>query len=150
MFRFQAFEDVLIGELIPAIDANFRTLADRNNRAMAGLSMGSMQTMQIGLKHLDKFSHLGVFSLPPIGSFDVETSYGGVFQDADAFNERVRLLWLGAGTAEERFVSAVRDIDGKLTDAGISHVVFESEGTSHEWQTWRRSLYDFAPRLFRN
>jgi enterochelin esterase family protein len=58
-------------------------------------------------------------------------------------------LWFGAGTAEERFASAVRDIDGKLTEAGISHVVFESEGTSHEWQTWRRSLHDFAPRLFR-
>jgi enterochelin esterase family protein len=149
MFRFQAFEDVLIGELIPAIDANFRTLADRENRAMAGLSMGSMQAMQIGLKHLDTFSHLGVFSLPPIREFDVETSYGGVFRDAKGFNERVRPLWLGAGTAEERFAAAVRDIDGKLTEAGIAHVVFESEGTSHEWQTWRRSLYDFAPRLFR-
>jgi enterochelin esterase-like enzyme len=148
-FRFQAFEDVLIGELVPAIDANFRTLADRDHRAMAGLSMGSMQTMQIGLAHLDKFSHLGVFSLPPIREFDIQTSYGGAFQDAQAFNDRVHLLWFGAGTAEERFASAVRDIDGKLTEAGISHVVFESEGTSHEWQTWRRSLHDFAPRLFR-
>jgi enterochelin esterase family protein len=146
---FRVFEEVLTGELIPAVDREFRTKADRQHRAMAGLSMGAMQTMRIGLKHLDLFSHLGVFSLPPTGSFNKETSYDGVLRDAAAFNEQVKLLWFGAGSAEERFAAAVRDLHASLTDAGIQHIVFESPGTSHEWQTWRRSLYDFAPHLFR-
>ncbi len=147
-FDYRAFEDVLVGELIPAIDRHFRTFADPEHRAMAGLSMGAMQTFQIGLSHLDTFSNIGVFSLPPIDEFDVKTSYDGVFRDAPTFNRKVRLLWLGAGTAEQRFVLAIREIDKQLTDAGIEHVSFESEETSHEWQTWRRSLRNFAPRLF--
>ena len=111
-FDFRTFEDVLVNELIPEIDAHFRTLADRDHRAMAGLSMGAMQTFQIGLKHLDTFSHIGIFSLPPIGTFDTGSSHDGVFRDAAAFNARVHLLWLGAGTAEDRFVTALRDMVG--------------------------------------
>jgi enterochelin esterase family protein len=80
----------------------------------------------------------------------VTTSYHGAFRDAAAFNKKVRLMWLGAGTAEERFAAGVRAMHGTLDKAGVEHVVFESKGTSHEWQTWRRSLHDFAPRLFRD
>jgi enterochelin esterase family protein len=148
-FDFSGFEAVLLGELIPKVDASYRTLADREHRALAGLSMGSMQAMQIGLAHTDTFAWIGAFSLPPIGQFNVDTSYGGAFREPAAFNAKMRLLWLGAGTAEERFAAAVRAIHEALERTGVAHVVFESQGTSHEWQTWRRSLLDFAPRLFR-
>ncbi len=148
MFNFQGFENVLLNDLIPKIDATYRTLADRDHRAMAGLSMGGMQTLQIGLRHLDGFAYLGSFSGPPLSGFDLKTAYNGVFTDAAAFNSKVRLFWLGAGSAEERFATAIKQMHEALEQAGIHHVVFESPGTAHEWQTWRRSLYDFAPRLF--
>jgi enterochelin esterase family protein len=148
-FDFSGFEAVLMGELIPKVDATYRTLADREHRALAGLSMGSMQALQIGLAHTDTFASIGAFSLPPIGQFHVDTSYGGAFRDPAAFNAKMRLLWFGAGTAEERFAAALRAIHEALEKAGVQHVVFESKGTSHEWQTWRRSLHEFVPRLFR-
>ena len=117
---------------------------------MAGLSMGGMQTLQITLNHLNQFSAIGSFSGPPLAGFDVKSSYNGVFTDATAFNQKVRLLWLGAGSAEERFAASVKQMGEALKQAGIQPVVFESPGTAHEWQTWRRSLYDFVPRLFRD
>jgi enterochelin esterase family protein len=149
-FDFRAFEEVLIGELIPKIDRTYRTYADRDHRALAGLSMGGMQALQIGLHHLDLFASIGSFSGPPLGGFDVATSYNGVFRDAPALNEKVRLLWLGTGTAEGRFTAAVTGMHSALHKSGIHPVLYESRGTAHEWQTWRRCLHDFARRLFRD
>jgi enterochelin esterase-like enzyme len=149
-FDFRGFEEVLLNELIPKVDATYRTIADRDHRAMAGLSMGGMQTLQIAPSHLDIFSYIGSFSGPPLNGFDPATSYNSAFKDAAAFNSKARLLWLGAGSGEERFATAIKSMHTKLDAAGIKHVVFESPGTAHEWQTWRRSLYDFAPRLFRD
>ena len=148
-FNFQGFEDVVLQDLIPKIDAAYRTLTDRDHRAMAGLSMGGVQTLQIALHHLDRFSYIGSFSGLSMAGFDLKTSYNGVFADAASFNKKVHLFWLGAGSVEERAATAVKKMDEALYAAGIRHVVFESPGTSHEWQTWRRSLHDFAPRLFR-
>lgn len=143
-----AFEDVLLGDLIPFIDRTYRTRADRNHRAMAGLSMGGRQTLEITLTHLDRFSHIGAFSSPAGGQFEPGSAYGGVFRDTSGFNSRVRLLWLGAGTAEPRFHERAKEMHSSLQKAGIRSVFFESPGTAHEWQTWRRALHDFAPRLF--
>jgi enterochelin esterase family protein len=148
LINFQDFENVVLNDLIPSIDAAYRTLDNRDHRAMAGLSMGGMQTLHIALRHLDKFAYIGSFSGPPLSGFDLMTSYDGVFADAAVFNRKVRLLWLGAGSAEERFATAIQNMHEALNQAGIRHVIFESPGTAHEWQTWRRSLYDFAPRLF--
>lgn len=145
-----AFEDVMLKELIPLIDSTYRTLADRKNRAMAGLSMGSGQTLNLTLRHLDKFAWIGGMSGPPRQGFDVATAYDGVFKDAAAFNKKVSLLWLGAGTAEERIHSSAFAVHESLDKAGIKNVFYSSPGTDHEWQTWRRSLHDFAPRLFRD
>jgi enterochelin esterase-like enzyme len=147
-FDFSAFESVLIGELIPKIDATYRTLADREHRALAGLSMGGMQALQIGLAHLDEFASIGGFSAPPFGKIDVATSYKGVFRDTEAFNKKVHLLWLGAGSAEDRFAAWMKEAHAALEIAGIRHVVYVSDGTSHEWQTWRRCLREFAPLVF--
>ncbi|MFO0848352.1 MAG: alpha/beta hydrolase-fold protein [Gemmataceae bacterium] len=147
-FDFRPFAEVLTAELIPTVDAAYRTLADRDHRALAGLSMGGMQALQIGLADLDRFAWVGAFSAPPGPKFDVGTAYNGAFRDAAGFNAKVRLLWLGAGSAEEWFAAGVKTMHTALDKAGVKHVTFESPGTSHEWQTWRRSLHDFAPRLF--
>ncbi len=143
-----AFEEVMLKELIPMIDASYRTLSDREHRAMAGLSMGSMQTLQITLKHLDKFAWIGAMSGPPRQGFDATTSYDGVFSNAVAFNQKVKLLWLGAGTAETQIHQNTMAMHEALDKAGVRNLFFSFPGTDHEWQTWRRSLHDLAPRLF--
>ncbi len=150
-----AFEDDLTQVLVPFIDAQYRTLRDRDHRAMAGLSMGGMQTFQITLDHLDMFSYIGGFSgaggLFILGGqkFDSKTAYHGALADPDAFAKRVHLLWIGVGTAEpERIHTGLMNFHQALEEDHIKHVFYESPGTSHEWQTWRRDLKDFAPRLF--
>lgn len=153
-FVFKTFEEVVVNELIPAVDGHFRTLADREHRAMAGLSMGGMQTFQITMAHLNKFAWIGGFSgsggIGMGAAFDVKTAYNGVLADAAAFNKRVKLVWLGIGTTEpERMYQSVNTFHKAQTEAGIKHVYLESPGTSHEWLTWRRDLHEFAPLLFR-
>jgi enterochelin esterase-like enzyme len=151
---FATFEEVMVNDLIPMIDATYRTIPDREHRAMAGLSMGGMQTFQIGLKHLDLFASLGGFSGAGGGfggvAFDPKTAHNGVMADADVFNKKVRLLWLGIGTAEGRMYEGIKSYHEALTKAGIKHAYYESPGTAHEWLTWRRCLHEFAPLLFVN
>jgi enterochelin esterase-like enzyme len=144
-----SFEEVVIGDLIPMIDATYRTLADRDHRAMAGLSMGAGQALTITLRHLDKFSYIGAFS-GAIRNFDAKTSYDGVFADAAAFNKKVRLLWVGVGTAEEALLKMARASHQDLEKTGIRNVLYESPGTAHEWHTWRRDLKEFASLLFKD
>jgi enterochelin esterase-like enzyme len=143
-----AFEELVISELIPMVDGTYRTIADREHRAMAGLSMGSRQTLQITLTHLDKFSYIGAFSRPPSPDFDPKTDYGGVFADAPAFNKKVHLLWFGAGTEEPGIYGSLQQTRAALDKLRVKYVYFESPGLAHEWHTWRRDLNDFAPRLF--
>jgi enterochelin esterase-like enzyme len=142
--------ELTVKELIPMVDARFRTIADREHRAMAGLSMGSVQTLYIGLNNLDTFSYLGIFSRRPMDKeeFNIEKSFGGVFKDAKALNQKLKLFWWGAGTAEEGIYNATKANLAELAAVGIKSVFVEFPGTSHEWQTWRKSLYDFAQRLF--
>jgi enterochelin esterase family protein len=149
------FEDDVTQALIPYVDSTFRTISDRNHRAMAGLSMGGMQTFQVTLDHLDLFSYIGGFSgaggMLVLGNrkLDPKTDYNGVFADAAAFGKKVHLLWIGVGTNEpERMRAGLLRLHTSLQEAGIQHVFYESPGTDHEWQTWRRDLKDFAPRLF--
>ena len=139
---------VTIQELIPMVDATFRTIPHREQRAMAGLSMGSVQTLYIGLNNLDTFAYLGIFSRRPMSPQEF-SNFGGAFADAEAFNQKVKLFWWGAGTAEEGIYYATKANLAELAEIGIQSVFVEFPGTSHEWQTWRKSLYDFAPRLFR-
>ena len=149
-----AFEEVMIKEVIPMVDSTFRTLADREHRAMAGLSMGGNQTCQVTIHNLDKFAHIGAFSGTMNGlstaALDPATAFNGAFKDGDAFNKKVKLLWIGKGTEEpDPFPGAIGAFRAMLDKAGIHYVYFESPGTAHEWLTWRRDLNDFAPRLFR-
>ena len=159
----EAFGAVIVDELIPMIDRTFRTIGDRDHRAMAGLSMGGSQTMAIALTHLDLFAYIGTFSGAQFvtsraananagaqAAFDPKTSYGGVFADADAFNSKVRLLWMGAGTAEVEMSKSLRVNVEKLRAANIKVSQYHSPGTAHEWQTWRMCLNKFAPLLFQS
>jgi enterochelin esterase-like enzyme len=148
------FEDDVTQALIPFIDKTYRTLPDRDHRAMAGLSMGGMQTFQITLNHLDLFSYIGGFSgaggMLGGRTLDPKTDYKGAFADPAAFAKKVHLLWVGVGTQEpERMRAGLQQLHASLLEAKIQHVYYESPGTDHEWQTWRRDLKDFAPRLFR-
>jgi enterochelin esterase family protein len=128
-----AFEDDVTQALIPYIDSSFRTLSDRDHRAMAGLSMGGMQTFQITLNHLDLFSYIGGFSgaggMLVLGDrkLDPKTDYNGVFADPSAFAKKVHLLWLGVGTAEpERMRAGLQRLHSSLLEANIQHVFYES------------------------
>src|SRR3984957_9935108 len=161
---FSTFEDVITQDLIPAIDASYRTISDREHRAMAGLSMGGMETLFITLRHRDTFAYIASLSGPivpnlnsnqSLGSvrpsdFDSKTAYEGAFANPAEFNRRVKLLWLGVGTAEpELFRAGIGSAAKALKAAGVQLTYFESQGSAHEWQTWRRDLNDLAPRLFR-
>ena len=146
----QEIIDITIKELIPIIDCSYRTIPDREHRAMAGLSMGSVQTLYIGLQNLDYFSALGIFSRRPMDEkeFNLEHSFGGIFQRPEELNQKLHLFWWGAGTAEEGIYNAAKRNLAQLESVGIKTVFVEFPGTSHEWQTWRKSLNDFASRLF--
>ena len=158
---FSAFEDVVLQDLLPMIDATYRTIPDRDHRAMAGLSMGGMQTLFITLHDLNRFAYIGSFSGPIVSNihagklesqpaFAARTAYDGAFANPTRFNEQVRLLWFGVGTEEsDLFRNGIRGAFSALQSAGVHVVYVESPGTAHEWQTWRRALNDFAPRLFR-
>lgn len=142
------FESVMLDDLIPMIDSHYRTQTDRDHRAMAGLSLGGMQTLQITLKHLDKFAYVGGFSAAGGTFVDPKTSYNGVMADPKQFNKKVKVFWLSVGTEEGWGLNGNKAFHQALDAAGIKNVYYESPGTAHEWQTWRRSLYGFAPLLF--
>ena len=140
-----SFYKVMMNDLIPYIDANFRTLADREHRAMAGLSWGGHQTFDLVLNHIDTFAWMGAFSGAIFG-LDVQKSYGGIFTDADAFNKQIHCLFLSCGSEENFGTDRLAD---DLRKAGIRVDYQVSEGTHHEWLTWRRGLKAFLPKLFR-
>ncbi len=134
-FTAMDFEKVLVDELIPYIDAHFRTKADKWNRAMAGLSMGGFETRLITLRRPEVFGYYALMS-------------GGQYQPADIKDVRqVRLIFQSCGGKENP--DAIRQSTQTLKDAGFNAVCYISEGTAHEFLTWRRSLRELAPLLFR-
>ena len=148
------FEETMINEIIPMIDSKFRTITDREQRAIAGLSMGANQTMRIIMNHLDKFANYGGFSgtsnYPSVTEIDPATFLDGKFNDGPAINKQIKVLWLGLGTKEPSpFPGSVGAFRNMLEKKGIKYVFYESQGTAHEWLTWRRDLNEFAPRLFK-
>lgn len=149
-----AFEEVMINEIIPMIDARFRTIADREHRAIAGLSMGANQTMRIIMNNLDKFASYGGFSgtsnYPSTADVDPATFLDGKFNDAAALNKQIKLFWLGLGTKEPNpFPGSVGAFRKMLDKQGIKYVYYESPETAHEWLTWRRDLHQYAQLLFK-
>lgn len=146
-FRIEPFETVLVKELVPYIDSHFRTLADQPNRAMAGLSMGGMETKTITLRNLDIFSHIGLFSGGSIKPDDIS--------DLETFKKKNKLVFVSYGSREveggktRRGGEPEADVEA-LNAAGINSHYYVSPDTAHEWQSWRRSLREFAPLLFAN
>ncbi len=159
----------MTAELIPWVDKNFRTIPDKDHRAMAGLSMGGMQTSAVTMAYLDKFSYIGFFSggaaaggpgrgrgapsapaPPPAAApaaLDLKTIYNGQMADPAEFNKKVKVLFMSCGSVEN--AEALKAHQQQLAAAGIRNsYVYISPGTAHEWQTWRRSLYAFAQLLF--
>jgi enterochelin esterase-like enzyme len=139
------FRRILIEEIIPMVDADYRTLSDQPNRAMAGLSMGGMQTNAIAMDNLDMFSYIGIFSGGTVG--DPATAHNGVMANPAEFNKKVKLIFESSGSKEnpDRILEHVN----QLKAAGIHAVSYVSPDTAHEWQTWRRSFYQFAQLLFK-
>jgi enterochelin esterase family protein len=149
------FEEVMIKEIIPMTDAKFRTIADREHRAIAGLSMGANQTMRIIMNNLDKFASYGGFSgtsnYPSTAEIDPATFLDGKFNDGQAINKQIKVFWLGLGTKEPNpFPGSVGAFRNMLEKKGINYVYYESLETAHEWLTWRRSLHQYAQLLFKN
>ena len=131
------FETVLVDELIPYVDANFRTIADQAHRAMAGLSMGGMETHSITLARPTVFSHYCLLS-------------GGTYNSTELAEHKshLKLVFMSCGSKESP--AGVKNAADELNQAGFKAVSYVSEGTAHEFQTWRRSLHEMAPLLFQD
>ncbi|TDS14312.1 enterochelin esterase-like enzyme [Maribacter caenipelagi] len=132
-FDITPFQTVMVDELIPYVDKNFRTVAEASHRAMAGLSMGGMETKMITLNKPDVFSYYGLLS-------------GGTYAPEDVDKVDVKLIFLSCGSKERP--EAIKAATEKLKEAGFPVASYISEGTAHEFQTWRRSLKEMAPKLF--
>ena len=143
-----SFYDVLLKDLIPYIDANFRTLTDRDHRAMAGLSWGGHQTFDVVLANMDKFAWMGTFSGAIFG-LDLKTAYDGVFTRPDEFNKKVHCLFMMSGTEGMDKMFGTKKMVEDLNAMGIKAEYYESTGTDHEWLTWRRGLRQFVPKIFK-
>ena len=141
---FNAFQDVLIKDIIPMVEKNYRVIADTEHRAMAGLSMGGMQTHGITLANPTTFAYVGMFSG---GTFNTEE-----LKDAADFKKTNKVLFMSAGGKETRMAEGENSV-GKAAEnlkaIGINAHSYVSPGTAHEWQTWRRSLYQFAQLIFK-
>lgn len=142
------FTPILINDIIPYIDNNFRTLRDRDHRAMAGLSWGGHQTFETTLNNIDKFSHIGAFSgaLFFLKEDNIKKAYNGIFAQPEVFNKKVHTLFLGMGSEEGMGSKRISEF---LKANGINNTYYESEGTHHEWLTWRRCLNEFLPLIFK-
>jgi enterochelin esterase-like enzyme len=148
--RFASFEEVLLKDVIPLVDATYRTMTDREHRAIAGFSMGGGQAFMIGLRNPELFASIGGLSGTGGVIADQATYYDGVFADTGKFNARTKLLFLGHGGAEpERMMTGFLGFHQRLTELGIKHEYYVSEGTGHVWLTERRNLREFSTRLFR-
>lgn len=151
-FDIRPFQTVLLDELMPYIDSHFRTLADPRHRAMAGLSMGGFETKLIAPKNLDKFAYIGLFSGGTFSLDDVNAIPG--------YRDKVKLTFVSFGSRELEGGSRagppgvprpdVRANAEALKKAGYNSVFYVSADTAHEFLSWRRSLHEFAPLLFRD
>jgi len=143
--KYETFDSIISKDLIPFIDANFRSMPDREHRALAGLSMGGGEAFRIALNHPDLFAYLGAFS-PALAVADTKTDYDGALADPAKVNKEFKLIWLGIGR-QDFLNKPVKQTHEELEKAGINHVWVETDG-SHSWTVWRKYLADFAPKLF--
>jgi len=141
------FIEAIPKDIIPEIDANFRTIPDREHRAMAGLSLGGMQTYNITQQNIDKFANVGIFSAP-FGFPGVANGYGGLLQKPEEFGKTFKVFFISMGS-KEGGGSGKQPYD-QMKAANLPNIhYYEAPGTAHEFQTWRKSLNAFAQLLFK-
>lgn len=157
---FDAFEQMITEEVIPFVDARYRTIADREHRASAGLSWGAKQAYDIAFGYPQYFSAVGGFSgIIVVGDFgnranpgildkaQRNAAYNGIFSNAKQFNKDFNVLFIANGEAEG---SHLANMSKTLKKAGIKNTFYQSPETAHEWLTWRRCLYNYAQLIFKN
>ena len=149
------FEKELLNDIIPMTEKNFRVKPGRENRALAGLSMGGIQTLNTGIPNLDKFAYLGVFSSGwfanpnPFGvMMDSEKYYDMLKENKDKYNDQLKVFWLSMGGKEDIAYENCRVMCDRFDKIGIKYDYFETPG-GHTWPVWRESLYQFAPLIFK-
>jgi len=138
------FTDILLGEVLPQVEASYRVKKDRESRAIAGLSMGGAESLLTGLNHLDQFAWVGAFSSGGMDLRDFDTEFPNL--DASA-NKKLKLLWIACGT-DDRLITINRQLKSWLKDKGVQFSDIETAGM-HTWMIWRRNLSAVAPLLFR-
>ncbi len=136
------FERILIDDLIPYVESNFRVMPDQKHRAMAGLSMGGMQTRSIVKTNPDKFSYVGLFSSGTFSPTEIK--------DIEVFKKAGKLVFMSFGSRESAGAAQIGAVAEEWNTIGIKGVAYVSPETAHEWHSWRRSLYEFAPLLFKD
>lgn len=141
-------ESELLQDVIPLVESHYRVNADRNSRAIAGLSMGGGQSFVIGLRNLEKFSWIGEFSSGLLSAveFNPETYIPGFNSKSQAINDALQLLWISCGTEDPR-INGHRQLATTLSNLNIEHVYHETPG-DHEWAVWRKELRLFFQELF--
>jgi enterochelin esterase-like enzyme len=150
-----AFKEELFGNVIPFIEANYRVKTGAENRAVAGLSMGGGQAFYTGLRNTDMFANVGVFSSglfggigrQPATTFDPETAIPGILTNVNSFNKKLKVFYISVGEQDPR-IEPTKKLIQTFRNNGLK-VEFESFPGSHEWQVWRKSLHDFAQKLFK-
>jgi enterochelin esterase-like enzyme len=139
------FEDYVIKDVIPTVEARYRVAPGRQNRAVAGLSMGGGQALRIGLGHLELFSAVASFSGAIPGDF--ETRFASLLKDPQGANAKLKTLWIGCGRQASLFARS-ETLSGLLTKSQIKHVFYPTDGV-HNFTVWRKYLAEYAPLLFR-
>lgn len=148
----KGFEEELTEVIVPFVDQTFRTIPDSRSRALAGLSMGGGQSFFVGLQHTELFSHIGVFSTGVFGgiretkSFDAEVAMPGLISQHEKYNRMLKVFYISVGTDDPRLTSTQSAV-AAMKQSGLA-ITFNTFPGDHEWQVWRKSLHDFAQKLF--
>jgi enterochelin esterase-like enzyme len=140
------FPNDVVEDVIPFAEKNYRISARADDRAIAGLSMGGNQTLQVGLTHLDIFHYIGAFS-PVVMTASAEQDFAPAFADTSATNKKLKLFYIYCGKTDTLFDS-ITSFHKLLDERKVAHKFIETEEW-HVWRNWRDYLADFAPRLFR-
>lgn len=152
----QDFTAELLNDCIPFVEENYRVKKDRSHRALAGLSMGGIHTLNTAIPHPELFAYVGVFSsgwwakapMPGLMKMDTETYYSLLQEKKDEYNASFKEFWISMGGKEDIAYENCRIMRERFDKIGIKYTYYETNG-GHTWPVWRESLYQFAPLLFK-
>lgn len=148
------FKEELFENIMPFVEDNYRVKSGSENRALSGLSMGGGQSFFTGLRNTDMFDYVGVFSTGLFGgigrdnnSFDAELVIPGILTNPQKFNDNLKVFYISVGEQDNR-IEATKKLVETFKTKGLN-VEFNSFPGDHEWQVWRKSLHDFAQKIFK-